>query len=256
VGFRSIEQEQALYAVLDKQTPLVVVLPMGGGKSLLFALPALIKGTGVTVVIVPYKALIVDLVGRLRGYGVDCIEWTRGESNPASVVIVSANRSGDDISNGNFLGYAQLLKGKGLLQQVVVDECYLVLTAQSWRDKMLLVKNLRMLGCPTVLLTATLPLLREAELEASMMARNATFIWASTVRPNARYFVSWCKREAVESIALAIGRRWVARLRRTGEKGVVYCRSKPQSERMAEALGCMHYYAEVEEEEQAARLQL
>jgi superfamily II DNA helicase RecQ len=42
VGFRSMEQEQALYAVLDKQTPLVVVLPTGGGKSLLFALPALI----------------------------------------------------------------------------------------------------------------------------------------------------------------------------------------------------------------------
>jgi superfamily II DNA helicase RecQ len=57
-----IEQEQALYAVLDKQTPLVVVLLIGGGKSLLFAIPALIKGTGVTVVIVPYKALIVDLV--------------------------------------------------------------------------------------------------------------------------------------------------------------------------------------------------
>lgn len=131
------------------------------------------------------------------------------------------------------------MKGKGLLQRVVVDECYLVLTARGWRDKMLLVKNLCMLGCLTVLLTATLPLLREAGLEASMIARNATFIWASIVQLNARYFVSWCKREAVESTALVMGRRWVGRLQQTGEKGVVYCRSKAQSERMAEALGCM-----------------
>ncbi|KAL6164428.1 hypothetical protein ACJQWK_09163 [Exserohilum turcicum] len=74
VGFRSIEQEQALYAVLDKQTPLVVVLPTGGGKSLLFTLPACIEESGVTVVVVPYRALIEDLVVWVGSYGVDCIE--------------------------------------------------------------------------------------------------------------------------------------------------------------------------------------
>jgi hypothetical protein len=74
VGFRSMEQEQALYAVLDKQTPLVVVLPTGGGKSLLFTLPACIEEVGVTVVVVPYWALIEDLVSQIRDCGVDCIE--------------------------------------------------------------------------------------------------------------------------------------------------------------------------------------
>lgn len=54
VGFRLVEQEQALYAVLQKQTPLIVVLPMGGGKSLLFTLPACVERPGVTVVVVPY----------------------------------------------------------------------------------------------------------------------------------------------------------------------------------------------------------
>jgi superfamily II DNA helicase RecQ len=74
VGFRSIEQEQALYAVLDKQTPLVIVLLTSRGKSLLFTLLACIKGVGVTVVIVPYRALIKDLVSRIRDYGINCIE--------------------------------------------------------------------------------------------------------------------------------------------------------------------------------------
>jgi superfamily II DNA helicase RecQ len=54
VSFRLIEQEQALHAVLDKQTPLVVVLPTSGGKSLLFTLPACIEERGVTVVVVLY----------------------------------------------------------------------------------------------------------------------------------------------------------------------------------------------------------
>jgi superfamily II DNA helicase RecQ len=167
--------------VLDKQTPLVVVLPTSGGKSLLFTLPACIEGVGVIVVIVPYRALIEDLVGRICEYGVDCIEWKYGESNPASVVVVSADVAGDIISNGNFLGYARLLKGKGLLQRIVVDECYLVLTARHWRENLLKVKNLRLLSCPVVLLTATLPPLQEAELEASMLVKNVTYIRVSTV---------------------------------------------------------------------------
>jgi superfamily II DNA helicase RecQ len=116
--------------VLDKQTPLIIILPTGRRKSLLFTLPAYIKGAGVTVVIMPYRALIKDLVSRIYKYSVDCIEWKHSESNPASIVIVSADVAGDVTSNGNFLGYAQLLKGKELLQRIILDECHLVLTAR------------------------------------------------------------------------------------------------------------------------------
>jgi superfamily II DNA helicase RecQ len=252
VSFRSVEQEQALYAVLDNQTPLVVVLPTGGGKSLLFTLPACIE-EGVTVVVVPYRALIEDLVKRICDYGVDCIEWKHSDSNPASVVVVSADIAGDITSNGNFLGYARLLKNKGLLRRVVIDECHLLFTSRHWRGNLLKVKNLRLLGCPLVLLTATLPPVQEIELEASMLVRNATYIRASTVRPNARYFVSWCQHSKLEETALAMCKRWAVRLRQRKQKGVVYCLSKAQCERIAEQLGCAHYHAEVDD--RAERLQ-
>ena len=114
VGFRSAEQELALHAVIDGQTPLVVVLPTGGGKSLLFSVPACMEDAGVTVVVVPYRALIEDLVDRMQKCGIDCMEWKHGESSPAAVVVVSADAAGDTTSNGNFLGYANMLSGKGL----------------------------------------------------------------------------------------------------------------------------------------------
>ena len=57
-----MQQEQAMYAVLDRHTPLVVVLPTGRGKSLLFTVPALLEASRVTVVVVPYRALIKNLV--------------------------------------------------------------------------------------------------------------------------------------------------------------------------------------------------
>lgn len=62
ISFRLIKQKRALYAVLDKQTPLVVVLLTEEGKSLLFTLPACIEKTEVTVVVIPYRALIKNLV--------------------------------------------------------------------------------------------------------------------------------------------------------------------------------------------------
>jgi superfamily II DNA helicase RecQ len=108
-----------------------VVLLTGGGKSLLFMLPACIK-EGVTVVVVLYWALIKDLVKQICKCGIDCIEWKHGDSNLVLVVVVSADVAGDITSNSNFLGYARLLKNKGLLQQVVVDECHLLFTSQHW----------------------------------------------------------------------------------------------------------------------------
>ncbi|KAF1928469.1 uncharacterized protein M421DRAFT_4949 [Didymella exigua CBS 183.55] len=54
VGFRSAEQELALHAVIDGQTPLVVVLPTSGGKSLLFSVLACMDDARVMVVVVLY----------------------------------------------------------------------------------------------------------------------------------------------------------------------------------------------------------
>jgi superfamily II DNA helicase RecQ len=54
VRFQLAEQEQALYTVLNYQTLLVVVLPTGGRKSLLFTLLACIEKIEVTIVVVLY----------------------------------------------------------------------------------------------------------------------------------------------------------------------------------------------------------
>ncbi len=69
-GFASLRplQEQAMQAVLDGRDSLVV-MPTGGGKSLCYQAPAVLRG-GVTVVISPLIALMKDQVDALRGNGV------------------------------------------------------------------------------------------------------------------------------------------------------------------------------------------
>jgi ATP-dependent DNA helicase RecQ len=69
-GFGSLRplQEQAMRAALDGRDSLVV-LPTGGGKSLCYQAPAVVKG-GTTVVVSPLIALMKDQVDALRACGV------------------------------------------------------------------------------------------------------------------------------------------------------------------------------------------
>src|SRR6516162_4163982 len=69
-GFRSLRplQEQAMRAALDARDSLVV-LPTGGGKSLCYQAPAVLRG-GTTVVVSPLIALMKDQVDSLRACSV------------------------------------------------------------------------------------------------------------------------------------------------------------------------------------------
>jgi superfamily II DNA helicase RecQ len=238
-SFKSTEQEDALRTIMlgEHKAPLGVVLPTGGGKSLLFMAPACIDNPGVTIVVVPYRALINNLVATATRCGIDCMEWRVGEVNPAALVFVSA----DSVPFSGFLGYGKLLESKGLLRRIFVDESHLTFTSSDWRPKLAEVRAVRGLRCPTILLTATLPPVLEFELEASMAAEMAKYIRSRTTRARTRYIVQTCTAGTVEDEAVALCRRMQKHL--GWKKGVVYNRSRVQCERVAQELGCAYYHA-------------
>jgi ATP-dependent DNA helicase RecQ len=69
-GYRTLRplQDQAMQAVLDGRDSLVV-LPTGGGKSLCYQAPAVLRG-GTTVVVSPLISLMKDQVDSLRACGI------------------------------------------------------------------------------------------------------------------------------------------------------------------------------------------
>src|SRR5438105_6453018 len=91
-GFRSLKplQEPAMRAVLQGRDS-VVVLPTGGGKSLCYQAPAVLRGD-TTVVISPLIALMKDQVDGLQASGVPAIQidssQTSGERNAFEMDII------------------------------------------------------------------------------------------------------------------------------------------------------------------------
>src|SRR3954468_17345446 len=74
-GFSSLRplQEQAMRAILEGRDSLVV-LPTGGGKSLCYQAPAVLRGNETTVVVSPLISLMMDQVDSLQACGVPAVQ--------------------------------------------------------------------------------------------------------------------------------------------------------------------------------------
>jgi superfamily II DNA helicase RecQ len=272
VTYKSPDQKRALEAVVQGVSPLIVVLPTGGGKTLLPMAAAVLDSSQqadqprVTILVLPFRALIEDMLVRLQGAGITAAEWQPGAHNElenrrmlASVVLVSADHVGS--SSGQFLSYAALLAQQQILRRVVVDECHTAITADSWRPKLTKLRDVRLLPCQLVLLTATLPPSREEELRKALLVPTATIVRAETTqRAGTQYAVVQCQgQQKLAETAVQLAHRLMEEARAarvaapacTGAaasavgKGIVYCRSRQLCERLAALLDCPAYHAGV-----------
>ena len=73
--WQSEEQHEGMVKVIriGDRAVLIVVLPTGGGKSILFMAPAVIEDSSMSIMIVPFVALIDDLVAQAKALEINCI---------------------------------------------------------------------------------------------------------------------------------------------------------------------------------------
>lgn len=115
-SFRSIEQLQAVTAALLHNGDVLIVMPTGGGKTLTYLIPAMLEDE-MTVVVVPFEALIRDLKSRCEEAGVKTHIWDGSFPRDTRLLLVSANSK-----NWDFLE-------SGHIRRIVVEEVHEFLSA-------------------------------------------------------------------------------------------------------------------------------
>jgi ATP-dependent DNA helicase RecQ len=177
----------------------LALLPTGGGKSICFQLPAVLRG-GLTLVVSPLISLMQDQVGALQARGI-AAEYLSSTQTPATRDAVR-----ERLVSGNLtLLYVAPERLPSLLRDtrlacglLAVDEAHCI---SEWGhefrpDYRVLGKHRVALGAPpTLAVTATATPATRADIVTILGLRNPVRVVASFDRPNLHFAVRGCADE-------------------------------------------------------------
>jgi ATP-dependent DNA helicase RecQ len=232
--FRGSQQEIIDHLVGGQDA--VVLMPTGGGKSLCYQIPALVRdGTG--VVVSPLIALMQDQVDALRGLGVRAGFLNSTQDVGARRLVEDAFLAGEldllYVAPERLCTEPALrLLERGRISLFAIDEAHCV---SQWGHDFrpdylgLAVLRERFAGVPLVALTATATQATRAEIVSRLHLAQARQFVASFNRPNIQYRIAPKndpKRQLLELL----------RTEHAGDSGIVYCLARASVEQTAEFL--------------------
>ncbi|MFI5892346.1 DNA helicase RecQ [Actinoplanes sp. NPDC051513] len=214
----------------------LVLMPTGGGKSLCYQIPALVRpGTG--IVISPLIALMQDQVDALRTLGVRA-NFLNSSQDYEERRIVEAEFVNGELDllyvapEGLGVPATQRLLDRGKISLFAIDEAHCV--AQWGHDFRPDYLGLSMLherwpDVPRIALTATATSATRTEIATRLRLTDARHFTASFDRPNIQYRIvpkNEPRRQLLELL----------RTEHAGDSGIVYCLSRNSVEKTAEFL--------------------
>ncbi|WP_055603747.1 DNA helicase RecQ [Streptomyces aureus] len=229
------EQQEIIEQVVDGGDALVL-MPTGGGKSLCYQIPALVRdGTG--VVISPLIALMQDQVDALRALGVRA-GFLNSTQDPYERQAVEQAFLADEL---DLLYLAperlrtegtQRLLDRGKVSLFAIDEAHCVAQwGHDFRPDYLALSMLheRWPKVPRIALTATATEATHKEIAARLGLEDARHFVAGFDRPNIQYRIVPKNSPHKQLLELI-------RTEHDGDAGVVYCLSRASVEKTAALL--------------------
>jgi ATP-dependent DNA helicase RecQ len=222
----------------------LVLMPTGGGKSLCYQIPALVRhrqGRGITVVVSPLIALMHDQVGALHEAGVEAafLNSTLGgdeawqiEKRLARGEITLLYAAPERVTTPRFLSQLDALHERGLLSLFAIDEAHCV--SQWGHDfrpeyRALTVLHERFPSVPRMALTATADAITREDIVERLQLQEARQFVSSFDRPNISYTIVEKKEPSAQLV------RFIER-EHEGEAGIVYCQTRKRVEDTAALL--------------------
>lgn len=248
-------QAEAVHALIDG-LDAVVLMPTGGGKSLCYQVPALVRharGLGCTLVVSPLIALMQDQVDALNGRGIAAAALNSSMDDDEQRAVIARFRSGAlallYVSPERALadGFRKMVTNVGV-SALAIDEAHCVSQwGHDFRPEYMRLGELRRsLGVPTIALTATATSEVLTEIGASLGMESPVTVRGGFSRPNLAFSVVPVASDAARTSAL------VALLEKHGlrhrGRAIVYCSTRKKVQSIAEELksrgfAAGHYHA-------------
>ncbi|WP_298859207.1 DNA helicase RecQ [uncultured Sulfitobacter sp.] len=250
-GFRPGQEE--IVAAVTAGENVLAIMPTGGGKSLCFQLPALMRD-GVTVVISPLIALMRDQVRALQELGVGAGALTSGNTPEETDAVWEGLEAGtlkllymapERLAAGSVIG---MLKRVGV-KMIAVDEAHCVSQwGHDFRPDYLRIGELkRSLNVPLAAFTATADAETRDEIVQKLFEGTPprSFLGGFD-RPNIHLAFAAKNSPRSQILNFAAARR--------GQSGIVYCGTRAKTEGIAKALNdagqtAIHYHGGMEAED-------
>jgi ATP-dependent DNA helicase RecQ len=237
-GFRGLQA--AVVAEVLAGRDVLAVLPTGGGKSVCYQIPALLR-PGLGLVISPLIALMTDQVEALKQQGVRAARLDSGLSLDERSGVLRAARSGEldllYVSPEGLQSGALLDRLADLpLALIAIDEAHCVSQwGHDFRPDYRTLGRLGQLfpGVPRIAVTATADARTRDDILASLHLEGAAVFVDSFARPNLQ--LSAVRKESASRARTDAHVIELVRARK-GQSGVVYCGSRDGCERVADAL--------------------
>ncbi|MFC4002855.1 DNA helicase RecQ [Prauserella oleivorans] len=232
--FRSGQQK-----IIDHVTAggdALVLMPTGGGKSLCYQIPALVRD-GVGVVISPLIALMQDQVDALRTLGVRA-GFLNSTQDPDERRMVESEFLAGELDllylapERLRVESTQRLLDRGTVSLFAIDEAHCVAQwGHDFRPDYLGLSDLheRWPDVPRIALTATATPATHAEIASRLNLEDALHHVASFDRPNIQYRIVPKNEPRKQLLELL-------RTEHSGDAGIVYCLTRKSVEETAEFL--------------------
>jgi ATP-dependent DNA helicase RecQ len=239
-SFRPI-QEEIIRAVLEGKDTLAI-LPTGGGKSICFQVPALIK-EGTCLVVSPLIALMTDQVEKLNKLNISAKAIHTGLHTDDIDEILDA--CGDGTLKFLYVS-PERLKSNGFTERLAnlpismlaVDEAHCISQwGYDFRPSYLQIASIKPLlsGVPTIALTASATPSVKDDIIKNLKLHNPSYFFGSFIRENLSYQAVDCDDKINFIIKL---------LKINPGSSIVYCKTRRKTKEVSDLLHQFHLSAD------------
>ncbi|KAG2111477.1 hypothetical protein DEU56DRAFT_919982 [Suillus clintonianus] len=250
-NFKSIQQALAVEVISQGYPHVLIIMPTGAGKSVIYGSPGYVENAGFRLIVIPYRALLDQVIDDANSKGLAYAIYPSRDINLfiCRLVFVSLERCADS----EFRTWVKACKASGHLRGIIFDEAQDILIAAIYRHAFKMLLRITDLNVQVALLTGSLSprsevaLLQMLRMEPSHVRK----IRMPTHRPEIQYRVRRTTKETIDDDVVSLALSFKLQ---PHERGIIFVLTTNCCEQLAETTGFPCYHGQLSDEQRKSAM--